>query len=174
MVSAFRRFSLSCMLTAAASGTHRSVSTVPCRAQRENQPLPIAVTVPKRAGAPVPHRSAASTSFHVHARHARRHHLFIFGRGDPRGWLGDVALLDAIEARSPRVVAVYGNNDGPALRRRLPEVARAIVAGVRFAVVTGRDPPRLARRGVPRCSAKRTSWCSGTAISRGTPPHQAG
>jgi len=30
---------------------------------------------------------------------------------------------------------VYGNNDGPALRRRLPEVARAEPGGVRFAVV---------------------------------------
>ena len=47
----------------------------------------------------------------------------------------DVPLLDELEARSARLVAVYGNNDGPALRARLPEVARATLGGVRFAVV---------------------------------------
>ena len=47
----------------------------------------------------------------------------------------DVPLLDELEARSRRLVACYGNNDGPALRRRLPEVARATLGGVRFAVV---------------------------------------
>ncbi len=46
-----------------------------------------------------------------------------------------VALLDELEARATRVVGVYGNNDGPALRARLPEVARAELGGVRFAVV---------------------------------------
>jgi putative phosphoesterase len=49
-------------------------------------------------------------------------------------WI-DVALLDALEQRSARLVGVYGNNDGPALRARLPEVARATLGGVRFAVV---------------------------------------
>jgi putative phosphoesterase len=47
----------------------------------------------------------------------------------------DVALLDALEQRARRVVGCYGNNDGPALRARLPEVARAELGGVRFAVV---------------------------------------
>ena len=47
----------------------------------------------------------------------------------------DVSLLDELEARANRLVAVYGNNDGPALRARLPEVARATLGGVRFAVV---------------------------------------
>jgi putative phosphoesterase len=47
----------------------------------------------------------------------------------------DVALLDALETRTDRLVGVYGNNDGPALRARLPEVARATLGGVRFAVV---------------------------------------
>jgi putative phosphoesterase len=47
----------------------------------------------------------------------------------------DVALLDELERRSRRLVGVYGNNDGPALRGRLPEVARADVGGVRLAVV---------------------------------------
>jgi putative phosphoesterase len=44
-------------------------------------------------------------------------------------------LLDALEQRARRLVGVYGNNDGAELRRRLPEVARATIGGVRFAVV---------------------------------------
>jgi len=57
----------------------------------------------------------------------------------------DVAVLDALESRSRRLLACWGNNDGPALRARLPEVARATVEGVRLAVVhetgsaTGRE-----------------------------------
>ena len=47
----------------------------------------------------------------------------------------DVSLLDELEARSSRVVGCYGNNDGPALRARLPEVARVELGEVRFAVV---------------------------------------
>jgi putative phosphoesterase len=47
----------------------------------------------------------------------------------------DVALLDRFEARSQRLVAVYGNNDHGALRDRLPEVARADVEGIRLTVV---------------------------------------
>jgi uncharacterized protein len=47
----------------------------------------------------------------------------------------DVALLDELEARARRVVGCWGNNDGPPLRARLPEVARAELGGVRFAVV---------------------------------------
>jgi putative phosphoesterase len=59
----------------------------------------------------------------------------------------DVALLDALEQRATRLVGVYGNNDGPALRSRLPEVARATLGGVRFAVVheTGGKQGREAR-----------------------------
>ncbi|WP_238993638.1 metallophosphoesterase family protein [Nocardioides caldifontis] len=45
------------------------------------------------------------------------------------------ALLDELERRSRRLVAVHGNNDGAELRRRLPLVARAELGGVRFAVV---------------------------------------
>jgi putative phosphoesterase len=62
----------------------------------------------------------------------------------------DVALLDALEARARRLVGVYGNNDGPPLRARLPEVARVELGGVRFAVVheTGDSARREAR-----CSA---------------------
>ncbi|GAA1920852.1 metallophosphoesterase family protein [Nocardioides marmoribigeumensis] len=44
-------------------------------------------------------------------------------------------LLDELEQRSRRLVGVWGNNDGPALRARLPEVARVELAGVRLAVV---------------------------------------
>ena len=47
----------------------------------------------------------------------------------------DVALLDAFEQRARRLVAVYGNNDHGQLRRRLPEVARAEIEGLRMAVV---------------------------------------
>ncbi|HEX5534297.1 MAG TPA: YfcE family phosphodiesterase [Actinomycetales bacterium] len=47
----------------------------------------------------------------------------------------DVALLDDLEARSKRLVACYGNNDGPALRARLPEVAAIDLDGVRLRVV---------------------------------------
>lgn len=47
----------------------------------------------------------------------------------------DEATLDVLADRARRLVAVYGNNDGPGLRARLPEIARADVGGVRFAVV---------------------------------------
>ncbi len=67
----------------------------------------------------------------------------VFHAGD---WV-DVPLLDALEARSRRLVAVYRNNDGPALRARLPEVARVTLDGVRFAVIheTGDAKGREAR-----------------------------
>ena len=59
----------------------------------------------------------------------------------------DEAALDALEARSARLIACYGNNDGPALRRRLPEVAYADVDGLRMAVVheTGQSTGRETR-----------------------------
>ena len=47
----------------------------------------------------------------------------------------DLATLDRLEARSRRLLACWGNNDGADLRARLPEVARATVGGVRVAVV---------------------------------------
>jgi putative phosphoesterase len=46
-----------------------------------------------------------------------------------------VELLDALEARAGRLVGVWGNNDGPPLRARLPEVARVTLDGLRLAVV---------------------------------------
>lgn len=47
----------------------------------------------------------------------------------------DVGLLDQLEARAARLIGVWGNNDGPPLRARLPEVAREEIEGVRFGVV---------------------------------------
>ena len=47
----------------------------------------------------------------------------------------ELTFLDEIESRSRRLVGVYGNNDGPALRARLPEVALVTLSGVRLAVV---------------------------------------
>jgi uncharacterized protein len=44
-------------------------------------------------------------------------------------------LLDRMEARARRLLAVAGNNDHGILRQRLPEVARATVEGVTIAVV---------------------------------------
>lgn len=45
-----------------------------------------------------------------------------------------VDLLERLEARAD-VLGCWGNNDGPELRRRLPEVARRTVEGTRLAVV---------------------------------------
>jgi putative phosphoesterase len=52
----------------------------------------------------------------------------------------DAATLDVLEGRSRRLIGVWGNNDGAELRRRLPEVARAELDGVRFAVVHETGP----------------------------------
>jgi putative phosphoesterase len=49
-------------------------------------------------------------------------------------WMEE-SLLDRVLARSRRLIGVYGNNDGPALRARLPEVARVDLGGLRTAVV---------------------------------------
>ncbi|MFI9173808.1 metallophosphoesterase family protein [Streptomyces lincolnensis] len=67
----------------------------------------------------------------------------VFHAGD---WV-DVATLDLLESHSRRLVGVYGNNDGPQLRARLPEVAYADLGGLRFAVVheTGTAQGREAR-----------------------------
>ncbi len=46
----------------------------------------------------------------------------------------DIALLDRLEERSRRVIAVYGNNDHGPFRERLPEVARAEIEGIRLAL----------------------------------------
>ena len=56
-------------------------------------------------------------------------------------------LLDRLEGRAARMLAVWGNNDGPRLRERLPELATAVVEGVRLGVVheTGPSSGRGAR-----------------------------
>jgi putative phosphoesterase len=65
----------------------------------------------------------------------------VFHAGD---WV-DVALLDELVNRAARLVGVWGNNDGPELRSRLPEIARVELAGLRFAMIhetgaaTGRE-----------------------------------
>ncbi|MGH3511762.1 MAG: metallophosphoesterase family protein [Pseudonocardiaceae bacterium] len=62
-----------------------------------------------------------------------------------------VELLDALLARSDRLIGVVGNNDGPALCARLPEVATVELIGVRLVVVheTG-----SARGREQRCAAR--------------------
>ena len=60
-------------------------------------------------------------------------------------------LLEELESRSARLVGCWGNNDGPALRSRLPERADVTLAGVNFTVVhesgaaNGREA-RMSRR----------------------------
>ena len=59
-------------------------------------------------------------------------------------WVG-FGLYDELEARASRLLAVWGNNDGPDLRERMPETAFETIGGVRFAVThetgaaTGRE-----------------------------------
>jgi len=55
------------------------------------------------------------------------------------------SVLDELE-RHAEVLGVFGNNDGPDLRDRLPEVARRVIDGVRFAVV--HETGQAARREV--------------------------
>ncbi|MEY9851331.1 putative phosphoesterase [Leifsonia sp. EB41] len=54
----------------------------------------------------------------------------------------DEATLDLLEERSRRLIGVWGNNDGPGLRRRLPEVARFELGGLRFAMVHETGPAK--------------------------------
>lgn len=61
---------------------------------------------------------------------------------------GDWVSLDfftELESRCARLIGVWGNNDGPELRSRLPEVANTMIEGVRFSMIhetgaaTGRE-----------------------------------
>jgi putative phosphoesterase len=54
-------------------------------------------------------------------------------------WVG-AALLDDLEGRAASLLGCWGNNDGPELRARLPEVGRATFEGVRIAVVHETGP----------------------------------
>ncbi|TNM61152.1 metallophosphoesterase [Streptomyces sp. NP160] len=68
-------------------------------------------------------------------------------------WVGE-AVLDELQARcaaaGARLLGVAGNNDGPGLRARLPEVARDDVEGLRLAVVHETGPAGGRER---RCAA---------------------
>lgn len=44
-------------------------------------------------------------------------------------WVG-LAFLEELQTRSKRLLGCYGNNDGPELRARVPEVVTADLAGV--------------------------------------------
>jgi len=88
-----------------------------------------------------------------------------------------VDLLDQLEQRSARLVACFGNNDGPDLRRRLPEVARIELDGLRLAVVheTGAAAGREKRAAVDYpdddvliFGQSHIPWDSSTANRRGT------
>jgi putative phosphoesterase len=59
----------------------------------------------------------------------------------------DLATLDALQSRARRLIAVWGNNDGPDLRSRLPEVAIETIEELRVGVVheTGPAAGREAR-----------------------------
>ena len=67
----------------------------------------------------------------------------VFHAGD---WVS-ASLLEEFQQRSRSLVGVYGNNDGPELRGRLPETAEITLEGVRFAMVheTGQTKGREAR-----------------------------
>ncbi|MFE3768673.1 metallophosphoesterase family protein [Streptomyces sp. NPDC059122] len=61
----------------------------------------------------------------------------------------DPATLDLLQTRARRLIAVYGNNDGPALRARLPEVAHEDLDGLRLGVVHETGPAQGRER---RCA----------------------
>jgi uncharacterized protein len=63
----------------------------------------------------------------------------------------DLDLLDRLEARAARLVAVWGNNYHGAFRERLPEVATVDVGGVRIGVVHETGPAKGREK---RCSAR--------------------
>lgn len=54
-------------------------------------------------------------------------------------WTGE-GILRQITERSHRLVACYGNNDGPDLRAALPEIAQVALDGLRFVVIHDAGP----------------------------------
>jgi putative phosphoesterase len=54
----------------------------------------------------------------------------------------DISLYRALQARSARLIACWGNNDGHDLRAQLPEVADVTLAGVHFTVVHETGPSK--------------------------------
>src|SRR5699024_12098064 len=67
------------------------------------------------------------------------------------GFMCDLDSRLSLQARAERLIGVYGNNDGPELRKRLPEVACEDLAGVRFAVVHETGPAKGRER---RCAKR--------------------
>ena len=63
----------------------------------------------------------------------------------------DEATLDLLHGRARRLIGVYGNNDGPGLRARLPEVAREELGGLRLGVVHETGPAQGRER---RCAER--------------------
>lgn len=57
----------------------------------------------------------------------------------------DLPLFNELTRRARALLGVYGNNDGEGLRAVLPEIARATIEGIRFAMIhetgaaTGRE-----------------------------------
>lgn len=87
----------------------------------------------------VPGRARALPTAVLHAADAAD---LIIHAGD---WVA-ASVLDELSAHG-EVLGVHGNNDGPDLRARLPEVARREIDGLRFAVVheTGQKSGRGSR-----------------------------
>ncbi|MPY56588.1 metallophosphoesterase family protein [Streptomyces spongiae] len=63
----------------------------------------------------------------------------------------DTATLDLLESHACRLIGVYGNNDGPPLRARLPEVAYADLDGLRLGVIHETGPAQGRER---RCAER--------------------
>ncbi len=61
-------------------------------------------------------------------------------------WVG-LSLFEELSARSARLIACWGNNDGDELRARMPERADVTLGGVKISVVheTGSTPGREKR-----------------------------
>ncbi len=109
---------------------------MPCRGPRATRPVRLLLI----ADTHVPHR-AHDLPAEVWAEVDRAD--VVVHAGD---WV-DVALLDTLLARAARLLACWGNNDGPELRARLPEVATAVLDSLRVSVVhdTGPSTGREAR-----------------------------
>jgi putative phosphoesterase len=88
----------------------------------------------------VPTRLLVLADTHLPRRAARLPDLVLAALDESDGvihagdWV-DEPTLDLLQARSALVVGVAGNNDGPGLHARLPEIARTTIEGVRLAVV---------------------------------------
>lgn len=101
--------------------------------------------VPTRDGRDVTTRMLVIADTHVPARAKRLPDAVLRAVDDvdvvvhAGDWI-DVATLDLLESRARMLVGVFGNNDGPALRERLPEIARLRIEEVEIAVVHETGP----------------------------------